>query len=193
MQMIIADWVAVGAVALFLIIGVIVGFGKGLKFFTSGVFGVLISIFVCYCIGGLILQLEFVQTLLGKLVAAMEDKGGFCDFLIDIHIELIVYYVALFAVVQIVRVIIVAILKNIAEINNIVFKIINKIFGAALFLCALAVIVLIVFQIISIIGGNTSDNFSALLEGSVFKLDKLYANNPLLSLIEMINKSIPTG
>lgn len=181
--MINADWIAIAVVAVFCLIGLFVGFGRGLKFFTSGIFGVIISVFVCYGIGGLILELDFVQELLNKFnTLLIEKENVFCEFLLKIHIDVIVYYIALFVVVQIVRVIIVAILKNIAEINNIVFKTINRIFGLILFLAVLALITLFVFQVISWIGGSTAENFAAKLEGSVFKLDKLFENNPLLSL-----------
>lgn len=184
--MITADWVAVGLVAVFALLGLLLGFGKGLKFFTSGIFGIIISVFVCYCVGGLVLKLDIVQQLLNKFIGVLENKNGFCDFLIDIHIDIIVYYIALFIVVQIVRIIIVAILKNIAEINNIVFKIINKLLGLIFFLAVLAIITLFVFQIIGWIGGSTEENFKNLLDGSLFKLDVLFSNNPLLSLKDRV-------
>jgi hypothetical protein len=184
--MITADWVAIGFVAVFILIGFLAGFGHGLKFFTSGIFGIIISIFVCYLVGGLILQVTFVQELLAKLIEIMTDKNAFCDFLIKIHIDVVLYYVILFIVVQIVRIIIVAILKGIIEVDNIVFKVINKILGVALFLAILAAVTLLVFQLCYWIGGTTSESVSTFLNGSVFKLDKLYANNPINALIAYV-------
>ncbi len=185
--MIVADWVALALVAAFFLAGVAAGFGKGLKFFTSGIFGIIISVFVCYSIGGLVLKLEFVRTLLDKFTAALTDKNGFCDFLLKIHVDVVVYYIVLFIIVQILRIIIVAILKNIAEINNAVFKIINRVLGAVFFLAVLTLIALTVFQIIQWIGGNTAQNFAQKLEGSFFKLDKLFENNPLLALKDRLS------
>ena len=37
--MLIADWVAIGLLAFFALLGLIFGFGKGLRFFTKGFFG----------------------------------------------------------------------------------------------------------------------------------------------------------
>ena len=48
--MILADWIAIAVVAAFILIGALVGFGKGLKFFTGGIFGIIISILVCYLV-----------------------------------------------------------------------------------------------------------------------------------------------
>lgn len=184
--MITADWVAVGLTAFFCLVGVIAGFGRGLKFFTSGIFGFLISVLVCYCLGGFIYKLNFVQELLVKLVAAMSNKNGFCDFLIKIHIEIAVYYVSLFIIVSIVRIIAVLLIKSIAETDNAVFKVINRLFGVILFLTVLSMLTLFVFHIISLIGGNTEANFTAHLEGSLFKLNKLFENNPLMSIIKAL-------
>lgn len=184
--MIIADWVAVGAVALFILFGLLAGFGKGLKFFTGGIFGVIISVFVCYCLGGLILKLQFVQDLLDKF-RDLWAGGKAAGVLNKIHLDLIVYYIALFIVIQIIRVIVVAVLKHLLEIDMVVFKIINKILGALFFLAILIFLTLTVFQIISWVGGETAQDFEKLLEGSFFKLDKLFENNPLLSLRDRIS------
>lgn len=184
--MIIADWVAVGAVALFILFGLLAGFGKGLKFFTGGIFGVIISVFVCYCLGGLILKLQFVQDLLDKFRDVWAG-GKAAGVLNKIHLDLIVYYIALFIVIQIIRVIVVAVLKHLLEIDMVVFKIINKILGALFFLAILIFLTLTVFQIISWVGGETARDFEKLLEGSFFKLDKLFENNPLLSLRDRIS------
>ena len=41
--MITADIIVLVGCILFVLIGAMVGFGKGLKFFTSGIFGIIIS------------------------------------------------------------------------------------------------------------------------------------------------------
>lgn len=184
--MVTADWIAIAVAAAAIVLGALFGFGKSLKFFTSGIFGIIISVFICYTLGGLILDLKFVQELLNKFTGALTDKNGFCDFLLKIHIDIVVYYIVLFIVVQLARILIVTILKHIAESNNIVFKIINKVAGAAFMLVIIALISLFVFQVIYWIGGSTSAGFLAKLEGSFFKLDKLYVNNPLVSLPDRI-------
>lgn len=180
--MITADWVAVGLVALFLIIGFLAGFGRGLKFFTSGIFGFIISVFVCYFFGGLIYKLEFVQSLLAKLIEAMTGKNGFCDFLIKIRIDIIVYYAALFTIVSLLRIIIVLIIKNIAEAQNAVMKIINRTLGMVLFAAVLVMLALLTFHIITFIGGTTAQGFAEMLDGSLFKLDVLFEKDLLVNI-----------
>lgn len=191
--MLLADWIAIAVIAVFVIIGLIVGFGAGLKFFTSGIFGVLISIFVCYCVGGFILDLQFVQDVLAKLSGLWADKdGAFFVILNNIHAEIIIYYIALFIVVQILRVIIVSILKNIAEIKFLPMKIINKLLGAALFAGVMFLIALFVFQIINWVGGATAEQVVEAFDGSKLKLDWLFENNPLNSIIEQVQKAVET-
>lgn len=187
--MVAADWVAIVAVLAVCAGGAFLGFGKGIKFFTGGIFGIIISIVVCYWVGGLILDLKFVQEILNKFTAALTDKNGFCDFLLKIRIDIIVYYVALFIIVQLLRVLIVYILKHIVESDNVVFKIINRTLGAIFFLIIFTLIVLTVFQIIHWIGGSTAAGFRLKLDGSVFKLDKLFEHNPLLSLPKMLTRA----
>ncbi|MDE7453031.1 MAG: hypothetical protein K2N22_01330 [Clostridia bacterium] len=190
--MILADWIAIAAVAVFIVLGALAGFGKGLKFFTSGIFGIIISIVVCYLIGGMVLKLPFVQTLLGKFIAALTDKNNFCNFLLKIHIEIVVYYIVLLIVVSALRVLIVYLLKFILEIKAPAFKVINRILGALLFIVVLLLLTLFVFQIIYWIGGSTYDGFHQKLAGSFFRLDKLLEANPLASLPQWFKENFTT-
>ncbi len=180
--MIVADWIALALVLIVGVVGALVGFGKGLDILTGGIVGILISIFICYSLGGLIMDIGFVKELMNKFVAALTDKNGFCTFLLKIHIEVVVFYIVLLVVVQIARWLLVKLVKVILEINNIVFKVFNKILGIILFLAVFMLIVLFVFQIISWIGGSTAANFLIKLDGSKFGIDKLFLNNPLMSL-----------
>lgn len=189
--MITADWVAVGLVALFLLIGCLAGFGKGLKFFTSGIFGFIISIVVCYFFGGFVYKLGFVQKLLAMLIEAMSGKNGFCDFLIKIRIDVIVYYVALYIAVSLIRLITVLIIKNVAEVRNPVMKIINRTLGMVLFATVLIMLTLLVFHFIMFIGGTTAEGFAAKLEGSLFKLDVLFEKDLLINIVKVIRIEIP--
>ncbi len=186
--MLIADWVAIGLLAFFALLGLIFGFGKGLRFFTKGFFGFLISIFFCYCLGGLIIKISFVQNLLNMLVEAVTDKGTFCDILLAIRIDIIVYYVTLFIIVQILRIIIVSIISRVFEIENVFLKVINKVFGMVLFVGVLIVLTMIAFQIICLIGGTTEAGFIEKISGSKLKLDWFYENNPLTEIIELLFK-----
>lgn len=183
--MIVADLIAIILIALFCLLGLWLGFGKGLSFFTKGIFGVIISVFVCYCFGGFILKISFVNNLVLDLNQKMSEGGGFLKFLADIHFEMIVYYIVLFIITLILRAIIVKIIKSVVEVKNVFMKVINKTLGMVFFVGVLVMFTLIAFQIVQAIGGSTAESFAASLKGSFFKLDELYLNNPLMVIIEI--------
>lgn len=191
--MILADWIILALLLAFALLGMLLGFGKGLKIFTGGIFGIAISVFVCYAIGGLVINIGFIQDALISMRTALADKdNGFCNFLLTIHIDIIVYYVALFIIVQILRIIIVRIIASIAEINNIVLIILNKTLGVILFVGVLTLITLFVFQMIYLISGGLESSFyTSSLAGSKLKLDWLYENNPFMTIINVIRFEIP--
>lgn len=187
--MIIADWIAIGGVLLFGLIGAGVGFGKGLKAFTSGLFGVIISVVVCYCLGGLVLKLQFVQDLLTKLAALWTGKDGFFfDLLTKMRMEVVIYYIVLFIIVQLLRILIVNILKSVVESDVAVMRVINKILGAVLFIAFGLLIALLVFQIIYWVGGTTLDTVRSKFEASALKLDYwFFEGNPLAGVVKYVN------
>lgn len=190
--MIVADFIFIGGAIAVAFLGWLLGFGKTLKFFTSGIFGILISVFVCYCLGGMIMNITFVSDLLAKLAAVWGEKEGFFfEFLTKIRLEIIIYYVALFIIVQILRVIIVNVLKNIAESDAKVMKIINRFFGAALLLCMGLLITLFVFQIILWVGGSTLQSVKESFAGSALKLDYIFFDgNPLAQIVAYIKNLV---
>ena len=185
--MITADYIAIGTLLVFILLGFTVGFGKGLKFFTSGTFGKILSVVACYFLFGVVLAIPLVQSLLDRFITFLRGKENwFFNVLITIRIDLIVLGVALFAAVQIARMIIVAIIGGIMGINNPFIKFINRMLGIVLFLCVLAVITLIFFQAVKWIGGETDASVRQAISGSVVKLDFIYDNNPLLYMVESI-------
>ena len=194
--MIFADWIFLAFVVIFCLLGMLFGFGKGLKFFTSGIFGVVISIVVCYALGGLIYNFGFVQDALNSMCTALAAKNnGFCNFLLNVRIDIIVYYVALFIIVSIIRIIIVKVIKSIAEIDKMPLIILNKSFGVILFVFVGFMVMLFVFWIVSLIGGNTEANFLLKLSGSKLKLDWIFEHNPFMTIIKVIKirVEVPVG
>lgn len=192
--MMLSDWTALGLLALFSLLGMLFGFGKGLKFFTGGILGAIISIIVCYAVGGIIYNFGFVQTLLEKFRAVLESNGsGVCNFLLKIRIDIVVYYVALFIAVTIIRLITVKIVKSVVEINNVVLIIINKMLGVIFFICVLLLLMFIAFWIISLIGGSTQEWLYLQISGSKLKIDWLYEHNPLMTIIKAIRVEVPAN
>lgn len=183
------DWIVLAVLAISAILGMFLGFGKLLKFFTGGIVGFIISIFAVYFFTGIVSGWGFVKELMEKLHGVLvEADNGFVDFLMDIGIEKIILYVALFIIAQIIRIIIVGIIKSIVEINNPVMKAINKFFGLVLMIAAVCCITLIVFQIVYAIGGETAENFRQQITGT-FRLEWVFDNNPLNSLFEKLGEA----
>lgn len=183
--MITADYVFIGIALIFGIVGLCVGFGKLLGWLTSGIRGILISVFICYLIFGFVLNLGFVQTLLGHLKDGLAaSENGFVKFLLTIRIDVIALAVVLFALVQIVRKMIVKILEGVMEADNVVMKAINKTFGMVLGFAIFLGLLLVVGQILYGVYGETGE-IHAWLQGSFFRLDELYLKNPMTSIIKL--------
>lgn len=185
------DWVIIALILVFCILGMLFGFGKGLKFFAGGIIGIIISIFICYMLGGAIYNIGFVSRALDSFRNSLASKNNaFCNILNKIHIDIIVYYVALFIVVTIIRIILVRLIKRFFEIENVVLIVINKFFGVILFVGVFFVMLLMVFFVISLIGGGTASSFYAKVSQSKIGLDLLYENNPFLTIIYVIKYRI---
>lgn len=183
----IIDWIAIGVVLVSVLFGLLFGFGKLLKFFTGGIIGILISIVVTYFCFGVVSSWGFVRDLMAKLLTAMQNaNNSIVDFLIKIGIEKIILAIAIFIIVQIIRIITVKIIKGIVEIDNPVAKAVNRLFGMVLMLAVSCMIWLIVFHVIQLIGGDTAAGVRADINGSVFKLDWVFDNNPLKWIIERV-------
>ena len=182
--MITADVITLIVGVVSLACGSLLGLSKSLKVFTKGIFGAAISLIVCYFIYGIVLDWKFVSDLLEKLHEFLVSQNNFfCDLLVTIRIDMIVFFVVLFAVVTLVRIFLVNLIAELFGSDNKVIKVINKFLGAIFFLFMVFVVALIAFQILS-----TSTTFAEKLNGSVFGLDKLYHNNPLMSIIEGFKK-----
>ena len=191
--MITADVIVLVALAACLILGAGFGFGKVLRFITGGRIGKILSLIICYFLFGIVLNFGFVQDLLNKFTTALKDNGSWiCNLLLSIRVDLIVFAVALFIVVQILRKILVRIIANVMEINSKPIRIINRVLGVVLLTAFILIITLVVFQIIAWISG-TDGAFYTNLEGSVFGVDKLFTDNPLNSIFESIRASAESG
>ena len=181
--MILADYIFIGAAIVFGIVGLMIGFGKSLNFMTKGLKGILISIVICYLIFGFVLNLGFVQTLLGKFTKSLADSGnGFVKFLLTIRIDVIVLAVVLFGLVQIARKIIVSVIENVMEADTVVMRGINKTLGMVLAFALFLGLMLIVGQILYAVNGAKGVHY---LKGSFFHLDELYLKNPTTSIIKL--------
>lgn len=185
------DYIAIIAVLAGMALGALFGFGKLLKFFTGGIVGVIISLVVTYFCIGVVSSWTFVQELMAKLITAMQNADSkILNFFIRIGVEKILLAVILFIVIQILRIIIVNVIKGVMEIDNPVLKVINRVGGVLLMLAALIMITLLVFQVAALIGGSAEQGIKGALEGSVFKLDWVFEHNPINDLFK---KTLPNS
>ncbi|MDE7380455.1 MAG: hypothetical protein K2N14_05310 [Clostridia bacterium] len=183
----IIDWIAIGIVVGSLLIGGLIGFGKLLKIFTGGIVGIIISIVVTYFCIGVVGSWGFVQELMAKLLTAMQNADNFfVNFLLKIGIEKILLAIILFGIIQLARVLIVSIIKNVMEVENPVMKFFNRLLGMIFMTAISCMVALLVFHIIDLIGGGTEENFINYISGSVFKLDWVFTHNPLKYVIERV-------
>ena len=172
--MIVADWVFLGIIVGGLALGALLGFGRVFKMFTTGIFGIIISIVVCFLIGAAFIGVA--EPLLNKLAGAITaNDNWFCQFLGKINIQIVLYYVIMFVVVWILRFIIVKVIKAISESENKVIKILNRLFGAFLFLAILLVIGFLIIRLIGWVGGSSADSFYEYLQTGTLRLDRLFA------------------
>lgn len=191
--MITADVIVLVALLICIVLGAFMGFGKGLRLFTGGVFGRIISVVICYFLFGIVLSWSFVQDLLLKFTTMLAEQDTWiCNLLLQIRIDMIVFGAVLFLAVQILRHLVVHIIAGVFEIDNKAIRIINKILGVVLFFAFAVIFTLIIFQIIAWISG-TDGGFYESLQGSVFGLDKIFTDNPLNSVFESIRAAGTSG
>lgn len=178
--MVVADLIVIALVVGVGALGYKVGVGKVLDVVTKGLVGKIISIVVCYFLYGMILELSFVQDLLKAFVEWISaSESSFVKLLLYIRIDMIVYFAALFIVVQLLRKVIIFIIGKALSI----IPVVDKTCGVVLSLAFLVALVILGFQIAYWIMG-AEGVLSQWLEGSLFGLDNLYLHNPLNSIIE---------
>lgn len=178
------DWIFLGVLLIVLVVGAILGFGKVLGWFVLNKFvRIIIAVFVCYTFGGMILDIPAISQLLIDLRANWAD----ISFLNTIHLEVIIYYIILFALTMLIVLLLSKIIRGVSETKALPVKILNKIGGAILFGAFALAIMLLIFQIIVWIGGDTAINFhDKLYESADLILLPLFENNPLLRLVNLI-------
>lgn len=181
------DLITLAVILLTAGLGAVFGFGKGLKFFSHGWIGRIVSVIICYFIFGMVLKIPFVEEKMTEFVAKLDESKWYLKILKYVRIDMILFAVLLFFAVQLLKKLAIAIVEHIFEIDTPVMRIINKVLGVAIYLFLLLLLVLIVFQIAYYIAGEGAI-YNA-IKGSLFGLDKLYLDNPLNKVIESIKLS----
>ncbi len=187
--MLMVDWIALGIIVVFAAIGALIGFGRGLKFLTGGIFGIIISVVLCYIFGSMILGVPFVNDLLTKLA---ESIGGWSI------VVTVIYYVVLFILFTLIRILIVKIIRKVAEADVLIMKIINKVFGAILMAAFGVLLGMLALQIIYWVQANP-DSLVEIYVNWMMNAETgdpsaivgaLYVNNPLSALADYFTQIV---
>lgn len=187
--MLMVDWIALGIIVVFAAIGALIGFGRGLKFLTGGIFGIIISVVLCYIFGSMILGVPFVNDLLTKLA---ESIGGWSIVIT------VIYYVVLFILFTLIRILIVKIIRKVAEADVLIMKIINKAFGAILMAAFGVLLGMLALQIIYWVQTNP-DSLGDIYVNWMMNAETgdpsaivgaLYVNNPLSALADYFTQIV---
>ena len=187
--MLMVDWIALGIIFVFAAIGALIGFGRGLKFLTGGIFGIIISVVLCYIFGSMILGVPFVNDLLTKLA---ESIGGWSI------VVTVIYYVVLFILFTLIRILIVKIIRKVAEADVLIMKIINKVFGAILMAAFGVLLGMLALQIIYWVQTNP-DSLGDIYVNWMMNAETgdpsaivgaLYVNNPLSALADYFTQIV---
>ena len=176
--------VIIAGFAISLLLGFLLGFGRTLKFLTGGVIGFIISIVFCVMFGGIIANISFIAELIEKGNAYF---GTFAEVLAKLNVATWIYYVILFIVVQIVRIIIVKTIGRIfapKDKNSKLYgvrSVINRVLGLVLFGAFFVLLVYLVMAVMALL--TDVDAISSVLKSmeesgkSFFYL--MYTHNPI--------------
>ena len=180
------DFIVIGVGIIAILLGAGLGFGKVLTLTSKGLIGKIFTFIICYFIFGLVLETPFVVDLLDNFVGNLKAKqNAFCNFLILIRIDLIVFAIVLFIIVFMLMQLLTLMIEDVFESDGKVMQVVNKTLGVILSCLVFIITALIYFQIAYLISGTNGATYR-FLEGSFFRIDKLYLDNPLNSFIELI-------
>ncbi len=156
-------------------LGLALGFGRTLRFFTKGIFGFIIAVFVCFTFGGMIAGIPAVSEQISNLNAALGEKWEFFE---TIHLATVIYYVVLFFAVQILRILAVKLIGGIFSADVLPVRIVNRLLGAVLMVGAVFLLTLLVFAVFKVLE-NTQFGVDIVQKLDGTFLGTLYENNPV--------------
>lgn len=151
------------------------GFGKSLKAITGGMVGIVISVFVCVAFGGTLQSLPFIKSFIETINTGSAEIWGFLEIL---HLGHVAFYVIMFLIVQIIRIIVVNTLAKIDYSQNKVIVVINKLLGSVLCLAFVCGIILLALAALNIFeNAQFAQNIISKFSDSYLYV--IYNNNPI--------------
>lgn len=157
------------------VFGTALGFGRTLRIFTKGIFGIIISVFLCVTFGGMIAGIPAVADWIAGLNGKLGDVWG---FLATIRLVTVIYYILLFFVMTLLRILVVRLIGTAFAAPVLPVRILNRVLGAVLAVGGTLLFVLLVFAVLRIFGDTSFvQDLAAKMDGSFLGL--LYENNPV--------------
>ena len=109
------------------VFGTALGFGRTLRIFTKGIFGIIISVFLCVTFGGMIAGIPAVADWIAGLNGKLGDVWG---FLATIRLVTVIYYILLFFVMTLLRILVVRLIGTAFAAPILPVRILNRELGA---------------------------------------------------------------
>jgi len=158
------------------ILGYILGFGRSLKLSTKGIVGIAISIFFCVALGGIISNWGPISSSINSIDGYF---SGLWNFLRFIRIGNVVYYVSLFILLQVARLLIVYTIAGITKSDSTIIKFSNKTLGAIYISLFCFSLMLLFFAVLRLFDNSEfTANILNKINGSM--LDVFYRHNPIV-------------
>jgi hypothetical protein len=132
------------AMGISLVTGLFSGFGGMLKKLTKRLPGKIAAVVFTYFIYGTVLNLPFIQELLGDFVSKIAGWNNFGGtILLAIRVDMIVFAVALYFAVRILQKLAISMVASIVEAKNPLFITFNRLAGALLSMACVFIMFLI--------------------------------------------------
>ncbi len=165
-QMTTIDSVTLLVAILLAVFGAALGFGRTLRIFTKGIFGIIISVFLCVTFGGMIAGIPAVA----DWIAELGNGWGV--------LATVLYYIVLFFVMTLLRILVVRLIGTAFAAPVLPVRILNRVLGAVMAVGGTLLFVLLVFGVLRIFGETSFvQDLASKMEGSFLGL--LYENNPV--------------
>ncbi|MDR0752364.1 MAG: hypothetical protein LBF12_07290 [Christensenellaceae bacterium] len=157
------------------LLGLLLGFGKILKIFTSGPFGLIISIIFCAFLGGTLQSVPFIADFITSINQKAIDIASFFQY---IKPGIVVYYIVMFLIVQIFRMFVVKLIKTLMEIEKPAIKLLNRILGLVFSVAFSSAFLLLFFAVVEIFD-STQFGQNIILKLGDGIIRGIYDNNPI--------------
>ncbi len=183
------DYIVFGILIISILIGLIFGLSKRIRKSSFGIVSILLALITTYSIVCVLLTIpQFKSFLDGINIRMLEKNNPFLDFLVNIKVNLIILMLIVLVLVLLVKRFVLNRISDLLELDNKVSKILNRVLGVIYSVVLSAAVILIVFQIIFLVKGTSGTIYDS-IQGSVFKMDYVYENNPIVNVFNYFKTS----